>query len=82
MTTNGRYMRRQPLGLEDLTIQGPPVRLRDLVAITGLSEQRVRNDIKGKYLRARKYIDSNNATWFIDRADARKWLSKLGFDVP
>lgn len=77
--TNGRYLRREPLSLEQIALDGPPVRLRDLIAISGLSEQTVRNDLAGGYLKAKKRVPRVNSAYLIQRREARRWLSTLGF---
>ena len=72
---------RPPLGLVDLQRDGPPVRLRDLVAMTGLSTDTVRRDIHAGELHAFKRRSGRNASFFVDRDVARIWLVRMGFRV-
>jgi predicted DNA-binding transcriptional regulator AlpA len=65
--------------MADLQLDGPPVRLRDLVAITGLSSDTIYRDIKGGYLHAFKRRSGKSASYFVDRDVARQWLDRMGF---
>ncbi len=70
-----RY-RKAPLTLPELAHDGPPVRVRDLVAITGLCEQTIRSEIKAA--RVPIIRQSGNSPFLILRHDARKYLGKIG----
>lgn len=70
--------RRPPLTLADLDVDGPPVRVRDLIAITGLSKHTVYRDIASGHLHAFQRT-SARVSFFVDRDVARQWLSRLGF---
>jgi len=72
---------RPPLVLADLQADGPPVRLRDLVAITGLSNDTLYRDIQAGYLHAFKRRGGRSASYFVDRDVARHWLTRMGFRV-
>jgi predicted DNA-binding transcriptional regulator AlpA len=65
--------------MADLQQDGPPVRLRDLVAITGLSSDTIYRDIHGGYLHAFKRRSGKSASYFVDRDVARQWLDRMGF---
>jgi hypothetical protein len=75
-----RY-RKPPLTLADLEHDGPPVRLRDLVAITGFSSGTIRWDILNGNLPAQQRARGTQAWWFIKREDARAYAAKLGIVV-
>lgn len=75
-----RY-RRAPLTLAEIQRDGPPVRLRDLVALTGLNPITVRRDIYCHALSARKRVNKKNSTFFVDREEARRWLRSMGIKV-
>lgn len=71
---------RRPLLTErDLWDEGPPVRVRDLAAITGLSAVTVRADIVNGVLRGVQSHPRPNAPYLVQRADARAYLLTLGF---
>lgn len=57
---------------------GPPVRLRDLVAITGLHVDTLYQDIDSGDLIARKRRPVPTSPYLIERAHARVWLAKMG----
>lgn len=72
-----RY-RRPPLLFTELEEHGPPVRIRDLVALTGLSSPTILADIACGVLHAAKRCNKPNSPYFIKRAEARRYLSSLG----
>lgn len=76
-----RY-RRAPLTLAEIQKDGPPVRLRDLVALTGLNPITVRRDIYCHALAARKRVNKRNSTFFVGREEARRWLLSMGIKFP
>lgn len=57
---------------------GPPVRIRDLVAITGLHQDTIYQDIEQGELAAAKRNGAPNSPFLIGRLQARIWLAKLG----
>lgn len=68
--------------LQDLLLDGPPVRLRDLQAITGLSRSTLRKDVAFGQLRASKRPGvAGNASLLVHRDEARRYLAQLGFPV-
>ena len=71
-----RY-RKPPLTLEDIFQPGPPVRVRDLMAITGYSRQIVISAIEAGELAASRRREGLNYCYLIDRASARQWLDKV-----
>lgn len=71
-----RY-RRPPATLADVWRDGPPVRVRDLIAITGLSPDTIRQDIVCGHLIASKRAGSS--PYLVARDDARAWLTQMGF---
>jgi hypothetical protein len=73
-----RY-RHAPLTFPALACDGPAVRVRDLVAMSGLSADTVCLDIRMGHLRAYKRAGGANAPYFIQRHDARRYLAQLGF---
>jgi hypothetical protein len=73
-----RY-RHPPLTLADVFDEGPPVLVRHLVEITGLSRETVSNDIRLGHLHACRRDQSGRSRYFVPRAEARRWLTALGF---
>ena len=71
--------RHPPLTLAEVWLDGPPVRLRDLVAITTLSWSTVRRDIDALALRAHKRQHGRQPVYFVARPEARRYLSEMGF---
>lgn len=76
-----KRIHRPPLAIEQLVQDGPAVKIRDLVAMSGLSSPTIRSDIKAGLLRATKRGQSDRASYLIQRADARAWLKTLGFQA-
>jgi hypothetical protein len=68
-----------PLTIADVWQDGPPLRLRDLVAITGLTPETVRAEIAARQLTGHRL--AGNGYWMIQRAEARRWLAALGFSI-
>lgn len=56
-----------------------PVRLRDLVAITGLTDDTIRADISVGALIATKRSPHPSSPWLISRTNARMWLQRMGY---
>jgi hypothetical protein len=72
-----RY-RHPPLTLAEIQQPGPPVRIRDLVAVTGLTPATVRGEIDAGHLSAHRL--AGVGYWLIHRDEARRWLARLGFE--
>jgi hypothetical protein len=70
-----RY-RQPPLTVDALQQAGPPVRMRDLVAISGLTSPTIRSEIAAGHLVAHRL--AGVGYWLVPRADARRWLAALG----
>lgn len=75
-----RY-KHPPLTLVQLDHDGPPVRLRDLVAMTGLSYRTIQRDIAYGHLHAFRRRQGASSPYFVDRDVARLYLSRMGFTV-
>jgi hypothetical protein len=71
-----RY-RHPPLTLPEIQQPGPPVRIRDLVAVTGLTPATVRGEIDAGHLRAHRL--AGVGYWLVQRGEAWRWLEALGF---
>jgi hypothetical protein len=70
---------RPPLTLAELQADGPPIRVRDLVAITSLCADTISQDIvRGELSAIRR---GPKSPILIERAAARTWLAKMGFGV-
>lgn len=65
--------------LDDLKHDGPPVRLRDLVGITGLSKSKFLGEVKAGKLRVTKVKTGQTWRAAIDRLEAYRYLVELGF---
>lgn len=72
-----RY-RRPPLTFAELEQSGPPVRLRDLIFLTGLSSPTLRADIASGELAASRRCGKPNSPYFVVRTEARRYLAMLG----
>jgi excisionase family DNA binding protein len=72
-----RY-RLAPLTVDDIWQDGPPVRMRDLEAITGLSRVTLRADIQTGRLPALRRLGIGH--YLVKRADARAWLAAMGYE--
>jgi hypothetical protein len=70
-----RY-RRPPLTLAAIQQDGPPVRIRDLVAVTGLTPATIRTEIAAGHLRAHRL--AGVGYWMVPRHEARRWLEAIG----
>lgn len=73
-----RY-RLPPLTIANLHADGPPARLRDLVAITGLSKMTILRDIDTGDLHAFRRKRHITSPYLIDRDVARCWLRRHGY---
>lgn len=67
---------RPPLSMTDLAQDGPAVRVRDLVAITGLSWDTIATDIKTGHLSATKRI-GRTALYLVSRSEARRYVAQM-----
>lgn len=65
--------------LQDVFVDGPPILVRHLVQITGLSRETVSNDIRLGHLHACRRDQSGRSRYFVPRTEARRWLTALGF---
>lgn len=73
-----RY-RRPPLGLEDIWQSGPPVRVRDLMAVTGWSRPTILASVEcGDLIPVRRMMQPF-AQYFFERSAVREWLLQSGF---
>ena len=72
----------KPLTLDQIVLDGPPVRVRDLVALTGLSDATIRTDLRQGLLNGRGRINRPHSPYLVDRADARNYLAGLGIALP
>jgi len=70
---------RPPLTLANLIADGPPVRMRDLVAITGLSKMTILRDIDTGDLHAFRRKRHITSPYLVDRDVARQWLTRHGY---
>jgi hypothetical protein len=70
-----RY-RREPLTLDEVRADGPPVRMRDLVALSGLTSPTIRAEIAAGQLIAHRLAGVGQ--WLVSRVEARRWLAALG----
>jgi hypothetical protein len=57
---------------------GPPLRLADLEALTGLSRRKLLEDIRCGYLRAAKtHPEADNAHYIVAHQEARRYLQAM-----
>jgi hypothetical protein len=57
---------------------GPPVRLRDLAAVTGLSKPKLQADARAGHLRL---LPTTGRLLLVDYREARRYLRELGLIV-
>ncbi len=69
--------RRPPLTVAELWQDGPPCRLRDLAAASGLSLDTIYQDIEDGTLHATKR-SGPTSPYRVDRSHARQWLTQMG----
>lgn len=72
-----RY-RRPPLTFAELEQSGPPVRLRDLIFLTGLSSPTLRADIASGDLLASRRCGKPNSPYFVLRSEALRYVLRMG----
>jgi hypothetical protein len=64
--------------LEDMReAQGPPLRIRDIAALTGFSKQKVMADVRGGYLVAREIPCGRAVMWVVPFSEAQRYLREL-----
>lgn len=63
----------------DLFMDGPPIRLRDLCAVTGFSKMKFLDDIDRGRLEVRRVETGRGHVVLIDREEARRYLSAIRF---
>jgi hypothetical protein len=73
-----RY-KAKPLSLADIQQDGPPARLRDIVAISGLTAATIRAEIAAGQLAGHRL--AGKGYWMIQRVEARRWLGALVFQA-
>lgn len=75
-----RY-RHPPMTLQEIFVDGPPVKVRDLAAISGLTRETVSQDIRTGCLTAfrRDQQFGSRSIYLVHRRDAQRWLMQLGF---
>lgn len=71
---------RRKLTLADLERDGPPVKLRDLCALTGFTKEKFYADIERGTLDARRVGNGEGrwCVWVVTRQEALRHLRKLG----
>ena len=74
---------KPPICLADLKREpeGKPVRMRDMMAMTGFGQHTILRDIYGGYLKAVKRIDANDRSpYLFHREEAIRYLREMGFN--
>lgn len=64
---------------DELQLDGPPVRLRDLCRLTGFSKMKFIDDIERGDLEAIPVRTCRTKVWMIERSEARRYLLNIGF---
>lgn len=75
-----RY-RSKPLTLEQISMDGPAVRLRDIQAVTGFARGTLEADIRAGYLLATRRRPIPRSPYLIERDEARRYLMAMGYKV-
>ncbi len=71
-------MPRPTLTLSQLAQDGPPVRVRDIVALTGLGYRTIARDVKEGQIRSTRPKQAGASPHLIRRDEARRYLTQLG----
>jgi len=72
-----RYQ-RQPLTFDQLSETGPPIRVKDLMHVTGWSRDSVINSIEAGDIAVLRR--TARGSYRILRSEARRWLHQVGFE--
>jgi hypothetical protein len=75
--TTRTYRTRPPVSETDLWMDGPPVKLRDLVAITGWTRKTLLSDIDSGRLVGFRRAERPGSPWFFHRSHAREYLTDV-----
>ncbi len=70
-----------PMTIAEFSIDGPPVKIADLAAVSGLSKRTVLNDVTTGHLAATARERGGRVVYIVHRQEARRWLTALGFHV-
>lgn len=74
-------MKRPPYTEADLYQPGPPFRLRDICAVTGLSRGAIEAEIRRGLLTGFRVLQRPGSARLFDRADVRAWWDLKRFDM-
>lgn len=74
-----RRIHKAPLTETELWQDGPPVRVRDLVNITGLSREKICDDVRAGRLPA-KHCGTGSSLYLVQRSAARTYIVALGHE--
>ena len=67
------------ISLQGLRAGGPPVRLRDLCALTGFSKMKFLDDIERGKLHARRVATGRTHVVLVERDEACRYLTSINF---
>ena len=66
----------------DLETEGPPIRIRELVRLTGFSRHKLYADIRRDELQIVAMRCGQMTYWHVDRHEALRYLDALGYRWP
>lgn len=69
--------RRNPFTMTELALDGPPLRVSDIIDLCGFSESTVYEDIRSGRLHAIKRTPGPSSPFLIDRLEARRYMRAL-----
>lgn len=64
---------------EDLENGGPPIRIRELVDLTGFTRHKIYADIRRNDLAVVAYRCGTVHYWHVERHEALRWLDAMGY---
>lgn len=71
----------KPISVGDVSEEGGPVYMRDLIAMTGLSKHKIMQEVESGCLKPRNRNKVRNAWLQFPRPEVRRWLIDLGFSL-
>ena len=66
---------------DDLLIAGPPIRMADVIALTGLSWATLRAEMERGELTGFQIVARRGSPWLFERADVLRWWTHKRLDL-
>lgn len=71
-----------PMTRTDLEHDGPPIRIRELVRLTGFTRHKLYADIRRDELNVVAFKAGSHYYWHVERAEALRYLNAIGYRWP